>query len=337
VTDGTLSGADLRPRRMRFAAGLVAGLVLPLLVGEAFLRIEPPESIQIHLGDQSPLSGRYIPDAVLGAGYRALSDYRPTTGLKLAELNPLNSPEPTWLFFGNSFANGLRRAVQAQRPSHRMYYLQERGDRLHLRIAQARLLLESGMRPEQLFFTVIPLEVRNYGRTPLSSVYVNRNGAINYRFRTPGPPWDSLLRHSRLALVAWVSSGLHHSDPLLRNSQISESVPRPVVDDFRRMFEAIGRLSREYQVPATVVVFPHRNQILGNDSKFVMQQTFARLGQEAGIRVFDPSPVLRAHSDRRALFLPDWHHTDFGNGLIATELLAEIGKSAPHARQDLAR
>jgi hypothetical protein len=319
---------------MRFAVGLVAGLVLPLLFGETYLRIDPPESIHAYLGDQSPLKGIYVPDTVLGAGYRVLADYRPLHDPKFAEMASLNSPEPTWLFFGNSFAYGLSLAAKELRPSYRMYYLQERKDRLHLRVAQARLLLESGLRPQHMFFTVIPLEVRAYARTPLSSVYVNRNGAINYRYRLPGWPLDGMITQSRLGLVAWVSSGLHHSDLLLRHSQVSEFLPQPVVDDFRRMFEVIADLSRKYDVPATVVVFPHRNQILRNDSKFVMQKTLIRLGEEIGIRVFDPGSTFRAQSDRRALFLPDWHHTPRGNNLLMSSLLAEMEKSPVSARKN---
>jgi hypothetical protein len=252
-------------------------------------------------------------------------------------MKSLNSPEPTWLFFGNSFAYGLSLAAKAERPTYRIYYLQELKDRPHLRIAQAKLLLESGMRPQHLFFTLIPLEVRNYARSPLSSVYVNRNGAINYHFRAPPWPWNNLIAHSRLALIAWVSSGLHNSDLLLRHSQVSEFLPAPVVNDFRRMFHIIGRLSREFHVPATVVIFPHRNQILQDDSKFVMQRTLESLGQEAGVNVFDPSRTFRAYADRRALFLPDWHHTTLGNGLAMKALLGEMEKSSVAAGQEITR
>ena len=335
--DGTIAALGARRGRMRFAVGLVAGLVLPLLLGEVYLRIDPPESVHAYLGDRSPLKGSYVSDPVLGAGYRALADYRPLHDPKFVEMASLNSPEPTWLFFGNSFAYGLSLAAKELRPSYRMYYLQERKDRLHLRIAQARLLLESGLRPQHLFFTVIPLEVRAYARTPLSSVYVNRNGAINYHYRLPGPPLDRLITHSRLALVAWVSSGLHQSDLLLRHSQVSEFLPQPVVDDFRRMFEVIGELSRKYQVPATVVTLPHRNQILRDESRFVMQRTLIRLGEQAGIKVFDPGDALRAYPNRRALFLPDWHHTPLGNKLLMSALLSEIEKSPIGARQDGSR
>jgi hypothetical protein len=325
--DGTIAALGARRGRMRFAVGFSAGLLLPLLFGEAYLRIDPPTNIHAYLGDQSPLSGFYVPDPVLGARYRALTDYRPFLGPNFSELASLNAPEPTWLFFGNSFAAALAQAAEKQRPSFRMYYLQERKDRLHLRIAQARLLLESGMRPQQMFFTLIPLEVREYARIPLQSVYVNLNGAISYRFRLPPRPWDKLIANSRLALLAWVSSGLHYSDLSLRHSQVSEFVPAPVIEDFRRMFGEIGKLSREYDVPASIVVFPHRNQILRDGSKFVMQRVLTQLGEEAGLRVFDPSPNFRAHRDRRALFHPDWHHTPTGNELLVKAILAEVEKA----------
>jgi hypothetical protein len=249
-------------------------------------------------------------------------------------MSSLNSAEPTWLFFGNSFAYGLSLAAKTERPSHRIYYLQEPKDRIHLRIAQARLLLENGLRPQHMFFTLIPLEVREYARTPLSSVYVNRHGAINYRFRLPPRPLDSLVAHSRLALLGWIGSGLHHFDVTLRHSQVSEYLPPAVVEDFRRMFDAIGKLSRDYDVPATIVIFPHRNQILQDRSQFVMQRELERLGKGAGIMVFDPGATLRAHPDRRALFLPDWHHTDLGNEMIAKALLARIEKPGPKQEQE---
>ena len=306
--------------RARFVIGVTVGLVLPLIFGEAYARLRPPADIQEYLGDASPLTGIYRPDSVLGADYRSIADYRPAEAPPFSEIRPLNVPQ-TWLFFGNSFARQLSVKARAELPSHRILFFREFKDRLHLRIAEARMLLKNGLAPERMIFTLVPGEIAAYVKLPLSAVYVNGGGAITYRVRMPPAPWNQLIAHSRLALMAWVHSGRYQAMPGFRPTLITETVPEIVVADFRRLFGALGELSREYAVPTTVIVFPDRRQIFFDDSKFAMQKMVIGLGREAGLDVFDPSPMLRRYADKKALWDPTWHYTALGDALVFADLL----------------
>jgi hypothetical protein len=315
-----------------FALGLLAGFLAPLVFGEVYVRLRPPPDLQEYLGEESPLSGIYLPDPKLIVRYASLADYKPSHAARFTEVQPFNSPEPTWLFFGNSFAYGLSLAAKLKLPSERIFYLQERKDRLHQRVAQARLLLENGLRPERIIFTLIPLEIAKYVKTPLSSININQRGALVTKVRMPGEPLNTLLANSRLALIGWVRSGLHHQNPTFQLSKITETVPENVKNDFQTMFQAMGELSRRFNVPVTVIVMPDRRQILFQKSAFAMQRTLMELCKQAGIDGFEPSAEFLSYSDRRALFLPDWHHTPLGNGIIMDALLAHFKKSEKENR-----
>ncbi len=311
-------------RRSIFTAGFLIGLLLPLAFGEAYIRLRPPLSLQNYLGDASPLAGIYKPDPELGVDYRSIDDYLPNEAPRFSDIKPLNTSNPTWLFFGNSFAGNLTLAARDALPSHRVLFFREPKDRLHMRIAQARMLLAHGLKPQRLIFTLIPLEIAIYAQTPLSSVYVNKNGAITYRVRAPREPWNYLISHSRLALMGWVSSGLYRANPRFQLSHITEAFPDTVVNDFKNLLGKLGDLSRQYGVPATVIILPDRRQILSEKSKFMMQKIIADLGREAGLDVFDPSPMMLRYPDKRALYVPDWHYTKLGYRLVIEDLLLHI-------------
>jgi len=319
------------PKRSRsyFAIGLLLGLLVPLIIGEAYVRIRPPADVQEYLGEGSPLTGIYRPDSALGVDYSSIEEYRPFDAPRFSEIKPLNTTEPTWLFFGNSFARGLSMTAREAMTSHRILFFREAKDRLHMRIAQARMLLANGLKPERMVFTLIPIEIARYAAFPLSSVYVNRNGAITYRVRMPPSPFDKIVMHSRLALVAWIRSGLHRWNPTFRLSRITEVVPESVELDFRHLFGEMRQLSQKYSVPITVVILPDRRQILEDQSNFVMQKTVSRLARNAGLDVIDPSEALRRQPDRRALYLPDWHYTPLGNGLVMKELRSRVEADRP--------
>jgi hypothetical protein len=309
--------------RFRFVIGVLIGLCVPMIFGEAYVRLRPPADIQEYLGDESPLKGIYRPDPVLGADYRSIDDYHPTEAPPFAEIRPLNVPQ-TWLFFGNSFAFGMSVTAKKEMPSHRILFFREAKDRLHLRVAEARMLLENGLKPERMIFTLISGEIAAYVNLPLSSVYVNRGGAITYRVRMPPAPWNQVLIHSRLALMAWVRSGLYQANPGFRPWHITEIVPEIAVDDFRRLFGVLGELSREHGIPVTVIIFPDRRQILSNNSKFTMQKMIIELGKESGLDVYDPSPLLLRYPDKKALYVPDWHYTELGYKMILADLLNHL-------------
>ncbi len=297
------------------AAGVIAGLAVPLLLGEAFTRLRPPANIQAFLGDASPMTGIYRSDPVLRVNYRSPDLYRPAEAPRLSEI-PKNSVKPTWAFFGVSFGFGTARTAQKLMPSHRILFFREIGDRLNLRVQQARMIIDQGIKTDRLIFVLIPLEIARYTETPLSSFYVNRNGALTYTVRTPPRPFDWILRHSRLALVAWVRARRHNALPNFRLSSITENVPEIVRNDFRTMFGELGKLQREKGVPVTILVLPDRRQVLFDSSNYVLQKTMSTLAKEAGIDLYDPVELLRAEPDRWGLYVPDWHYTESGYRLI---------------------
>lgn len=335
----SLSPAVAKRSRLAFAAGLLAGLLLLLLLGEAAMRLRPPGNIHEFLGDASPLSKTiYRPDPDLYVNYRSADLFRPAESPMLADV-PKNSAKPTWVFFGVSFGVAISRTAERLIPSRRVLFFREVGDRLHMRIAQARMILDYGIKAERMVFVLIPLEIARYTQTPLESVYVNKNGAITYRIRKPPAPFSWLVDHSRLALVAWVRSRQHNWLPFFRLSRITEEVPPLVEQDFRHMFGELEKLQREYGVAVTVVVLPDRRQVLYDDSAYVLQKKFAALGKEAGIDIYDPVELMRAQPKRWALFVPDWHYTEAGYELVTNGLADHIARLTKdtRARGDLSR
>jgi hypothetical protein len=325
--NGAVAIAGSRTGRLRLVAGIVIGLLLPLAAGEAYVRLLPPADLKPYLGDSYSRSGIYRADPLLRVDYRSADDFVPTQAPPLRNLKPLNV-ERTWLFFGVSFAWGMSRWADKSLPSHRVFYFRERDDEFHIRVAQARLLLENGLRPERMFFPLIPVEFARYVLRPLSWVDVNRYGAITYRMRMPGWPLDALLEHSWLARVAWVRSKLHLASPTYRLSRITESVPQTVIDDFELMLGALGELSRKHGVPTTIVILPDRRQVLGS-SNFELQKKMSALVRKAGLDFFDPQAAFLSHPDKRALYLPDWHYTSLGQGLLFDALMVHLRQSAP--------
>ena len=321
--DGAVAIARSRTGRLRLAAGIVIGILLPLAAGEAYVRLLPPADLKPYLGDSYARSGVYRPDPLLRVDYRSADDFVPSDGTpRLRDLTPLNV-DRTWLFFGVSFAGGMSRWAGESLPSHRVLFFREIGDEFHMRVAQARLLLENGLRPERMFFPLIPVEFARYVLRPLSWVDVNRYGAITYRVRMPGWPLDALLAHSWLARVACVRSKLHLASPTYRLSRITESVPQTVVDDFELMLSALADLSRKYRVPVTIVLLPDRRQILGS-SNFELQSKMSALARKVGLDVFDPKAVFLDYPDKRAMYLPDWHYTSLGQGRLFDALMVHL-------------
>jgi hypothetical protein len=329
----TAAARSVRRRRSYFALGVLVGLLVPIVLAEAYVRLRPPADVQDYLGDASPLSGIYKPDPVLSVDYHSFGDFRALNAERFDGFGPLDSPRPTWAFFGPSFAGDLGRTAEAAMPSHRIYFdiRDIRGptqkDQFHLWIAQARLLLENGFHPQRMFFVLVPQEFARYASTPLAWVYVTRRGAINYRVRLPIPPFDCAIEASRLALVAWTRSGLHHANPTFRSRTITEKLPPGVIEDFRRMFAVLGGLSRRYSVPITIVLLPDRRQIL-SQSNFVLQKTAIALIKDAGLDPFDSSEAFLRQPDRRALYIPDWHYTPLGNRILLEALRAHVENSA---------
>jgi hypothetical protein len=307
------------------ALALVAGLSAPLLVGEVYLRHWLPPDVQEYWGGRPGHSDIYKPDPVLGVDYRSYADFSAANAVRLRELGALSSSRPTWLFFGNSFVQAqgmLGDTAQAALPERRMFYLQ-RNEILPLRIAQARLLLEAGLRPERIFFVLLPHDLWHIGKRPLDFIAVNRQGTITTRIRPPSRPWDLLVRHSRLAMVAWIRTGRAEGDPAFGRGAVAAAPSARIEADMLRLFGVLATLSQRFAVPVTLVVLPNREQVFGR-SPFGFQTAMHELARRSGLDYYDARNPFLAADDKKSLFLPDWHLSARGNRLLLQDLLVHV-------------
>jgi len=324
-----MSGAQTIPtqnkadwRSLPFIGSLIASLVAVLLIGEAVARIALPKDIRLAFGADPRQPPIYKPDPQIGVDFRSFEDFRRNVESSLAPLGPLDSPKRTWLMFGSSFVQGpghLADTAQAALPDIRIFALRRQTE-LPLRAAEARLLLENGLRPERIFFVMFPIETLQIGRRPLSFIDVHPDGAMATRVRWPDAPWTEFVKNSRLATIAWIRSGRSAGDPSFDFSRVS-GVPSPRVQaDLSRIFDHLGETSRRFKVPVTVVAAPDRGQIFGQ-SGFGYQDTLAELSRRAGLDFLDVRKPFVEASDKRNLFVPDWHFNERGNKIFLQALL----------------
>ncbi len=305
------------PASWKFLAGVLAGILLPLLMAEMFLRGFPPEDIHEYLGEESPTTGVYCADPEIGADYRSFEDFQAGVEPMIKELGPLTSPLATWALFGNSFVQAggmLGDTASAALPDIRMFYLQN-NEPLFLRVAQARQLLRNGLRPQQLIFVIMPIDMLRLGKQPLSAIQVNERGAITYRVRSPEGPLSILNKTSRLALTLWVRSGQHVTHPSFRGSVVTSAVPSWLEEDLHTMLRVLGELTREYGVPSTILLLPNREQIFGQ-TQFALQDSIVAICQAEGLDCYDARELFLNDSDKPSLFLPDWHFSERGNHML---------------------
>jgi hypothetical protein len=311
--------------------GVAVGLTAPLAFGETYVRFQPPVDVQRYLGDESPLSGIYRADPILGADYVSFEAFQTANANRLRELGPLQ--EPSWAWFGNSVVQNpgmLGDTAAAALPDHRMFYLR-RSEPLHLRIAQVRLLLLHGFRPERIVVVIVPIDIFAYRAAPPSWIIVNPQGAITYRIRMPAPPFDKLVALSRLALIAWVRSGRQDYIRTHRIWEPMDSIPPALAKEIGAMLGVLGEAARQFSVPISILSIPSRELVFGEASSEPQNQ-LERLSRDAGLDIFDARGIFADVTDRGALFVPDGHLSALGNQLVLAALLAhfrEIGAPRP--------
>ena len=313
--------------RFRFVVGLLLGVSLPLVAGEIYARARPPANLQQYLGDRSPMSGIYRPDPALRVAYVSPAAFRQQYDDRLRQLGSLSSSQPTWAWFGNSFvqADGmLGDTAQAGLPHRRMFFLQ-RNEPLAVRVAQIRMLLEQGLRPQRIFFVLLPIDIEDIGKWPISSIFVNRSGAITYRVSKPPALLDALIEESDLALLAWVRSGGRYPNPSYRRDQVLTDLPPVTRADLAGMCAILGELSRRFDVPVTIVLLPNRAQVFGTMG-YHLQDAVAGIARQAGLEVFDARSAFDGVANRRDLFLPDWHFNPEGNRLLLHAILGHLAR-----------
>jgi hypothetical protein len=321
---GTHPALERRPRTLPFALGFAIALVAVLALGEAYAWLYPPSSVRENAGAAAQ-RGLYKADPDLGADYRSFAEFHSENAQRLNELGALDAAVPTWLFLGNSFvqAPGMLgdTAVRAL-PDKRIFHLR-RNVELPLRAAQTRLLLRQGLRPQRIFFVLLPIDLLQIGARPLSFMEVDDRGALRTRIRWPDDPWRGLLQASQLATTVWLRTSSSKGDPSFRPQHVSGRPSPRVKDDLRRILHVLALTSRRHGVPVTVMALPNREQVFGRAS-FGFQESLRELAGELGLDHYDARQPLARHPDKRALFLPDWHFNAHANELILAGLLEHL-------------
>lgn len=314
---------------VRFAVGLILGLLGPLAAGELYARYRPSSDVNLYLGDRSSLSGPFKPDSILGADYQSFEALRADYRERFVELDIFGAQRPAWLWFGNSFVQAtgmLGDSAQAAMPDHLMIYLR-RNEPLHVRAAQLRLLLQHRLRPERIIFVLLPIDTLLSPQRPIASVHVTRNGAITYSPRMPAEPLASLVQHSRLAFLGWVRSGRQTADPSYRPVHSAYHVSPFVIDDVERVMRVLGDSARIHQVPITAALLPNREQIYGKAS-FIWQDAITPIAKRNGLDVFDARGVFDDLADKSGIFVPDGHFNPRGNAIVLAALRQHLGLPA---------
>jgi hypothetical protein len=316
--------------RLRLVIGLILGFSSLIIAGEFYSRKWPPQDVLRYFGESSPLTGPYRPDPVLGADYVSLDALQAQYTERLAQLGPFQSPRRTWAWFGNSFvqANGmLGDMAAAALPDVRMFYLR-RNEPLNLRVAQARMLLQAGLRPERIFFVMLPIDVIENALRPLSSIIVTSKGAITYDIGNPPFPLDELIAHSLLARVAWVRKG--GADRAMRRPDVTGYVSPLLASQLAAMLGVLSNSAGSYDVPITLVLLPNREQVFGTARGFALQDLLTKIATSKNMDVFDARRLFDGRTNKTELFIPDWHFSSLANKDVLDALLAHLAQKGIH-------
>jgi hypothetical protein len=319
-------------------AALGAGLAVALLasLAEGYLRCFPPKDFDIFAGEASPLTGVFAPDEDFGVAYRSWQAFCEDNAQRIRSYLPLQTSttsRPTWAFFGNSFFQApgmLGDAAREALPDHCIFYL-GRNEPLCVRLAQIKLLLENGLRPERVFLAVMPVDMISLGPQPLASLHVTARGALTYRPRLPEGPAGWLVDHCDLARLAWYRTGRQVGNPQFRTAALTSSLDPVLATDLQKLFGKLAHLARQHHVPVTMVFIPGYYQVLRGEG-FAFQDALTAMCRAQGYDVFDPRSAFLAAPDGPSLFLPDKHLTPRGNQLLLHELLVHVQAIHPSGR-----
>ena len=316
-----------RPRtRLTFAVGFVAAAFLLLLVGEVGLRIAPPRVVQPYLiNDDRP--GPFRSDPYYGVQYRSWETFRDdyAAGLKAHEhLFTSSDPPPVWAMFGSSFihAPGMLADTARKHVPNRHIFNLGRNEFLYVRAAQIELLLDHGLRPERIVFAMHPLDAAVFAHQTMEMVHAGPGGAQAFDPRLP-LVGDGLIRHSRLALIGWVRTGMQDAIPHYRPAELNDRVHPVIRTELHALFTRIRRVTALYDVPVTVLLLPNYEQIVLG-AEYAFQDEAAKLATLAGLDVCDVRGPFRNHPDQPALFIPDKHFSALGNRILLAELVKHL-------------
>ena len=328
-------GAAARPtrRRVAVACGLVLAALVVFAAGEVYLRVAPPGDLAQYQ-PESDRTGPFRPDPKYGVQYRSLDAlaadnpdrFEPYRGL-LADPNPPR----TWAFFGSSFAQapGMLADTTRERVPQRYVFNLGKNEPFPVRLAQAELLLDSGLKPERVFLVVIPLDVHSFALHGLDQYRATDGGALVYEPRPPAVG-GALVRNSRLALKGWTRTTLHLNRPFFPLSALHDRVDPAVRADVRALFGHFAEAAARRRVPVTVVLLPNYEQVM-KGAKFAVQDALAEDARAVGFDVCDVRAPFLAWPDKPALFIPDKHFSATGNRLLLAAILDHLKAIDPRA------
>jgi hypothetical protein len=272
--------------------------------------------------------GIYAPDDDWGVTYRSWEAFCSENARDLGRYLPWDDDHDDrrlWAFFGNSFvqAPGMLADHARARVRERLIFNLGRNEPLPLRMAQVQLLLDHGMKPERIFFNLMPVDLIQLGKQPLTTFRVTANGALAFEPRLPGGFLGMLVRHSQLAWSFWFRTGQHEGNPRFRLASLTDKVDEPLRSDLRHLFDGLARVTRNHAVPVTVLLLPNFEQVMGK-AGFAFQDTLAPMLRRQGFDVFDARAAFCRPMQPESLFLPDKHFTAAGNQILLGKLLDHL-------------
>ncbi len=337
VVGGTRTPLMLpRVRVTRGALGRAAGFALAAVavfaLGELYLRVAPPGDLAQYLPD-GDRTGPFRDDPEFGVQYRSLDALAADNPGRFDPFRPLfHDPNArVWAFFGTSFAQapGMLADTTRKHVPQRTTFNLGKNEAFPVRLAQAALLLDSGLKPERIFLVTIPLDSLAFVQHGLDQHRATPNGGLTYAPRVP-TLGGALVRNSRLALKGWTRTTLHQNRPFYSTSAINTRVDPVARADLRTVYGHFAKRCAQHKVPVTVVLLPSHEQVT-RGAGYAAQQMFAEEARAVGFDVCDVCSAFRNWPDRAALFIPDKHFSDTGNRLLLAELVAHLKATDPRA------
>lgn len=325
------------PRRTRsrvaFACGLLVALGAAFAAGELYLRLAPPADLAAYL-TESDAPGPFRADPAFGVQYRSLDALRADNLGRLDPYLPLldgTAGPPVWAFFGNSFvqAPGMLADTARAHVPQRVVFNLGRNEPVPVRLAQAALLLDSGLKPQRMFVVLIPLDVQSFAVHGLDQHRATSGGALAYAPRTP-PVGGAVVRNSRLALKGWTRTGLHQNRPLVAPAAMYDRLDDAVRGDVRTTLGAFAAVAARRDVPVTLVLLPSYEQVT-RGAGFAVQDAVAADARELGLDVCDVRAHFLTTPDKPGLFIPDKHFSAVGNRLLLASLVGHVKAIDPRA------
>jgi hypothetical protein len=323
-----------RPRRILFASGAGLGLAVLLGVADFYLRFFPGKDIYPYLGASSPAIDIWRRDPDFGVSYRSWEAFCQANRQALDPYLPFaKDPRPIWAFFGNSFIHmqGMLADTARRHVHDHIIFNLGRNEELPVRLAQIKLLLDHGLKPERLFIELMPVDLLPLGKQPLDTYVITDRGALTYRPRWPPAIFGDWVRSGGLPQALWFRTNRHIGNPRFRPDLLYSTIDPILRSDVHRLFANLARIAAEHQVPVTILLIPSYHQVVRR-APFGFQDIITADLRPLGFDIFDPRAAFRTAADPAGLYLADLHLSPPGNELLLQELLEHLQATNPMAR-----